>query len=219
MRRISALEQKIREYVNNANLLDRYFNSRPDDEWMTLCVSMNTLGDTCQALEYYEDYGIGNDYGEKYLKLYGLLQAIFLQQNSIEDYGIGNDYGEKYLKLYGLLQAIFLQQNSIRQIYQIFLGRKLSPKPDSAWTKIRDHRNLIVGHPIEKNYKTGTKRCFISRVTIQNNGFQLMIWNKEKEQKEFENVNLKTLYKKYKTDAIEYLNNIYKAQIIKWGAL
>jgi len=189
MRRISALEQKIREYVNNANLLDRYFNSCPDDEWMTLCVSMNTLGDTCQALEYYEDYGIGND------------------------------YGEKYLKLYGLLQAIFLQQNSIRQIYQIFLGRKLSLKPDSAWTKIRDHRNLIVGHPIEKNYKTGTKRCFISRVTIENNGFQLMIWNKEKEQKEFENVNLKTLYKEYKTDAIEYLNNIYKAQIIKWGAL
>ena len=189
MRRISALEQKIRDYVNNANLLDRYFDSRPDDEWMALCVSMNTLGDTCQALEYYEDYGIGND------------------------------YSEKYLKLYGLLQSIFLQQNSIRQIYQIFLGRKLSPKPDSSWTKIRDHRNLIVGHPIEKEHKGETKRCFISRVTIQNNGFQLMIWNKEKEQKEFENVNLKTLYEKYKTDAVEYLNNICKAQITKWGAL
>lgn len=46
-----------------------------------------------------------------------------------------------------------------------------------------------------------------------------MIWNKEKEQKEFENVNLKTLYEKYKTDAVEYLNNICKAQITKWGAL
>ena len=188
MRRISALEQQIRNYVNNANLLERYFESHLD-EWYTLCVAMDTLGDTCLSLEYYEAYGIGDE------------------------------YGEKYLKLYGLLQSIFLQQDSIRQIYQIFLRRKLSPKPDSTWTKIRDHRNLIVGHPVEKKHNGETKRCFISRVTIQNNGFQLMIWNKEKEQKEFENVNLKTLYKKYKTETVEYLNSIYKAQIIKWGAL
>jgi len=81
------------------------------------------LGDTCQALEYYEDYGLGDEYGEKYLKLYGLLQAIVLQQNSIS------------------------------QIHQIFLGIKLSPKSKSAWTKIRDLRNLTVGHPLEKNIK------------------------------------------------------------------
>jgi len=65
MRRISNLEQNIRGYVNNANLLDKHFDNRPDDEWMALCVSMNTLGDTCQALEYYEDYGLGVDYNEK----------------------------------------------------------------------------------------------------------------------------------------------------------
>jgi len=190
MRRISDLEHKIRGYVNNANLLDRYFDGRPDDEWMALCVSMNTLGDTCQALEYYEDYGLGDEYGEKYLKLYGLLQAIVLQQNSIS------------------------------QIHQIFLGIKLSPKSNSAWTKIRDLRNLTVGHPLEKKHKKSEiKRCFISRVTIQNNGFQLMIWNKKQEQKDFPKVKLETLYEEYKTDAVEYLHNICKAQITKWGAL
>lgn len=190
MRRISDLEQKIRDYVNNANLLDRYFDNRPDDDWMALCVSMDTLGDTCQALEYYENNGLGDEYGEKYLKLYGLLQAIVLQQNSIS------------------------------QIHQIFLGIKLSHKPNSAWTKIRDLRNLTVGHPLEKKHKKSEiKRCFISRVTIQNNGFQLMIWNKKHEQKDFPKVKLETLYEEYKTDAVEYLNNICKAQIIKWGAL
>ncbi|HCL90213.1 MAG TPA: hypothetical protein DHW70_02650 [Candidatus Atribacteria bacterium] len=189
MRQISNLEQKIRDYVNNANLLDRYFYNRPDDEWMALCVSMNTLGDTCQAIEYYEDYGLGDDYSEKYLKLYGLLQAIFLQQNSIS------------------------------QIYQIFLGKDLIPKPNSAWKKIRDLRHLTVGHPEEKKHKNETKRCFISRVTIQNNGFDLMIWNKKKGVKEFEKVDLKTLYEEYKTVAVKYLNNICKAQITKWGSL
>ena len=189
MRRISDLEHKIRGYVNNANLLDRYFDGRPDDEWMTLCVSMNTLGDTCQALEYYEDYGLGVD------------------------------YNEKYLKLYGLLQAIFLQQDSIRQIYRIFIESDLQPGSDSAWIKIRDLRNLTVGHPVEKKHTNETKRCFISRISIQNNGFELMIWNKIKGQKESKKVNFKTLYEDYKEDAIKYLDNICKAQITTWGAL
>lgn len=188
MRRISTLEQQIRNYVNNANLLERYFESHLD-EWYTLCVAMNTLGDTCLSLEYYEASGIGDE------------------------------YGEKYLKLYGLLQAIFLQQDSIRQIYRIFLGNNLQPDSDSAWIIIRDLRNLTIGHPIEKKCKTGTKRCFISRVTIRGDGFQLMVWNKDKEQKEFEKVDLKALYEKYKTEAVKHLKNICQAQIIKWGAL
>ena len=183
MRRISALEQQIRNYLNNTNLYERRFKSHLD-EWNALCVAMDILGDTCLSLEYYEASGIGDE------------------------------YGEKYLKLYGLLQAIFLQQDSIRKIYRIFLGSKLQPNPDSAWKRIRDLRNLTVGHPIEKKHKTETKRCFISRVTIHSGGFQLIIWNKNKEEKEFEELNLKSLYEKYKTEAIEHLKSIYQAQIM-----
>jgi len=193
MRRISTLEQQIRDYVNNAKLYERYFENQLD-EWEILCVSMDTLGDTCLSLEYYETSGIGNV------------------------------YGEKYLKLYGLLQAIFLQQDSIRQIYRVFLESKLEHCSDSAWIKIRDLRNLTVGHPIEKKlikkkHETETKRCFISRVTIHSDGFQLIVWNVEKGKKEFEEVNLKSLYEKYKAEAIENLKSICQAQIIKWGAL
>ena len=189
MRRISTLEHKIRGYVNNANLFDRYFDDRPDDEWKALCVSMNILGDTCLALEYYEASGIGDD------------------------------YGEKYLKLYGVLQAIILQQDSICQIYRIFLGSVLQPGSDPAWKRIRNLRNLTVRHPVEKNDKNGNKRCFISRVSIENDSFQVMIWNKDKEQKEFEDINLTTLYEEYKTGTVEYLKSIYQAQIKKWGTL
>ena len=184
MRRISALEQQIRNYVNGTNLYERYFKSRLD-EWYALCVAMDTIGDTCLSLEYYEASGIGDE------------------------------YGEKYLKLYGLLQAIFLQQDSIREIYRIFLRSELQPNSDSAWIRIRDLRNLTVGHPIEKKHKTETKRCFISRVTIHSDGFQLIIWNKNKEEKESEKVNLKSLYEKYKIEAVKYLKSIYQAQIMK----
>ena len=184
MRRISALEQQIRNYLNNTNLYERCFKSHLD-EWNALCVAMDTIGDTCLSLEYYEASGIGDE------------------------------YGEKYLKLYGLLQATFLQQDSIRQIYRIFLKSDLQSDSDSAWARIRDLRNLTVGHPIEKKHKTETKRCVISRVTIHSDGFQLIVWNKNKEEKKFEEVNLKSLYEKYKTEAIKHLKSIYQAQIMK----
>jgi hypothetical protein len=182
MRRISALEQQIRNYVNDTNLYKRCFNGHLD-EWNTLCVAMDTIGDTCLSLEYYEASGIGNE------------------------------HGEKYLKLYGLLQAIFLQQDSIRQIYRIFLGSNLKLESDSAWMRIRNLRNMTVGHPIERKHKTETKRYFISRVTIHSDGFQLIIWDKDKEQKEFEDVSLKPLYEEYKTEAAKHLESIYQAKL------
>ena len=188
MRRISALEHQVRDFVNNANLYEKYFKSRLD-EWNALCVAMDILGDTCVALEYYEDSGMGDT------------------------------DGEKYLKLYGLLQAIFLQQDSIRQLYRILLGKDLQPDSNSEWDKVRDLRNLTVGHPIAKKDKAGTKRCFISRATIRSGSFQLLVWDKEKEQIGFEDVDLESLYEKYKSEAVILLTNIYQAQIQRWSAL
>ena len=188
MKRILSLEQQIRGYVNGAKLYDRHFKAHLD-EWKALCVAMDTLGDSCLALGYYEASGIGK-----------------------ED-------GEKYLKLYGLLQAIFLQQDSIRQLHQLFVGSDLQPGPDSAWKKIIELRNLTVCHPIEKKEKAGIKRCFISRVTIHAGDFQLVIWNSDKGQDEFEDVDLQSLYRQYKLEAVKHLESITQGQIERWGSL
>lgn len=188
MKRILALEQKIRDYVNSGNLYDRYFKSHPD-EWSTLCAAMDALGDSGLGMEYYEASGIGD-----------------------KD-------GEKYLKLYGLLQAVFLQQDSIRQLYRIFLGDDLQPASKLAWTRIRDLRNLAVGHPMDKKDKAGTKCCFISGIRTADDRFNLAVWYKDKCEYEFEDIDLKGLYELYKLDAVKYLERIYKAQVAKWGAL
>jgi len=181
MNRISALEQKIRDDSNNGNLYERLFADHPD-EWNALCVAMDTLGDTCLALKYYQDFGIGNE------------------------------EGEKYLKLYGLLQAVFLQQDAIRQLYETFLKTELRPHAGSFWMRIRELRNLTVGHPIEKG-KTDTKRCFISRVTIHSGGFQLIVWDKAELRNDFENVDLRSIYESYKSEAIGHLQCIHQAQV------
>lgn len=191
MRNISTITQQIRDCVNRSNLYDRYFKDHLD-EWNILCVAMDTLEDSCLAIGYYEASGIGE-----------------------ED-------GEKYLKLYGLLQAIILQQDSIRWLHKVLLGYDLKPSSDSAWTEIRYIRNLTIGHPIEKIEKkrrAGTKRCFISRVTIRTSGFELLVWNSREEQNEFKDVNFERMYKDYKSEVMENLENIAQGQIKRWGSL
>jgi hypothetical protein len=189
LRQISDLEQKIRDFVNNHNLYDKYFKNHFLDEWIILCVSMDILGDTCLALEYYENSGLGD-----------------------KD-------GEKYLNLYGLLQAIFLQQDAICQLFQIFMKSNLKPDANSEWMRIRYVRNLVAGHPIEKKDKKGTKRCLISRATIQSDTFQLIVWKKEENKDEIEDVELKSLFNKYKSESIKHLETIYQAQIKNWSSL
>ena len=84
MRRIEHASTQTSEhtYLWNSDMRHRYFQPRHDD-WNLLCVAMDTLDDTCLALEDYEAAGLGTESREKYLRLYGMLQAVFLQQDCI----------------------------------------------------------------------------------------------------------------------------------------
>ncbi len=169
-------------------MYSQQYESKPD-EWNEICAAMDVLDDTCMALENYEHCGLGGD------------------------------EGEKYLRMYGFLQGIFLQQDAIRPLYKAFTGNQLNPSSDSGWVAIRDLRNLTVGHPIEKRNAHGVWRCFISRVTMNSNGFQLKIWNKEKNVVEIETVDLKSLYERYKSEVVTYLQDICEALTTRWGEL
>ena len=41
--------------------------------------------------------------------------------------GIGSDYGEKYLRLYGFLQSTFFPQDAISELYRLFVGKVVEP--------------------------------------------------------------------------------------------
>ena len=188
MKQISQFSKKIRAYTYkwNTNLYESIYKDCPD-EWNAICAAMDILDDTCLAIENYESHGSGNS------------------------------DAEKYLRLYGLLQGVFLQQDSIRHLYETFVGASLAPASDSAWAEIRDLRNLTVGHPIEKKTGQEIRRSFISRVTIRSDEFQLRVWNKEKNMGEFKTIDLKSLFEGYKSEVVAFLQDIYKALTERWG--
>ncbi|TKJ32539.1 hypothetical protein CEE39_05300 [bacterium (candidate division B38) B3_B38] len=181
MNNISTLANKIRDYVflNYKQVYKNKCKNSPD-EWNRYCVSIDTLGDTVEALIHFESKGLGN-----------------------------NDE-EKYIKLYGVLQAVFLQQDSIISLYEIFVDKfeNISLNIDD-WKEIRELRNLTVGHPIEMKRAGATKRCFINRQSITSQCFQLMIWNKSKNKDEFEDIDFEKLYSNYKKEATAILEQIY----------
>lgn len=94
-------------------------------------------------------------------------EDAMLAISNYEGGDVDSDDGEKYLKLYGFLQAVFLQQDAIKELHELFVGKFAEPGKASNWRRIRELRNLTVGRPIEKGRrKEPRQRTFITRVSV-----------------------------------------------------
>jgi len=81
MRTISELEQEIRDLINSPRKRTNLLKDKAD--WSKLCSSLDVIGDTEQAFNSYLDIQEPNSFSEKYLILYGVLQALFIQQDAV----------------------------------------------------------------------------------------------------------------------------------------
>lgn len=61
-----------------------------DEDWGFICTAMDIVGDACLAIENFLRFGLEgptryDDTGEKYLRLYGVLNATYVQQQAIHN--------------------------------------------------------------------------------------------------------------------------------------
>ncbi len=59
-----------------------------DEDWAFLCISMDIVEDACTAINSFLKFGLNgptkyDDVGEKYLRLYGILSATYIQQEAM----------------------------------------------------------------------------------------------------------------------------------------
>ena len=85
--------QEIRGFVNKPR---KQFNLLKNHKlWNQLCSSLDVIEDSDLAIDVYLNREFSKDDGEKYLRLYGVLQALFLQQDAVtnlcESLGLPND--------------------------------------------------------------------------------------------------------------------------------
>jgi len=93
---VSICSRLIRSIINNLypplpdyepwEVLNKSFSIYTRSDWFTLCSAMDLLDDTESAKDNYLMFGLSgptkyNDIGEKYLRLYGLLNSFFYRKN------------------------------------------------------------------------------------------------------------------------------------------
>lgn len=80
-----------------------------------------------------------------------------------------------YLHIYGILQALFLQQDAIMNICKIFKILKKDDIINDYFKEIKDIRNSSIGHPANrKDSNKRESRIFISQTSVSLNNFQYL---------------------------------------------
>lgn len=157
--KITEVSHRIRELFNNSTIKKTQVYSRKQNgDWNQFCASLDTLEDTCLAIENFQkdpnDLFIKNPY----LATYGLLQALFIQQDAVNFLKIS---------LFGISNKIDWKNKKYSELF-----------------KIRQVRNETIGHPVKKENKGNKSKyendeitsCTIDRSSLSKDGFRYMLW-------------------------------------------
>lgn len=178
---IEKLEDQLRDHINRGVLHYQLLNDK--HKWWMLCSALDVLGDTFIA---FKDY----------------LQTDFPKET-----------GLKYIYCYGILQCFILQQDSLKHLYEIF---EVQWETTSELKKIRKVRNASIGHTVLNNEGGRSEKDknefnnFISRMTINKLGFDLLRYSKKTEDTIYEKISIHKLLKKQLDEAIVLLIRLIK---------
>lgn len=124
MKTISELEQEIRDFITSPR--KRTLVEKDRAAWPKLISSLDVLGDTEQALDEYLTMDEPQTHGAKYLVLYGVLQALFIQQDAVGHLS----------EALGLPYAVDPQIKQIREIRNDSSGHPTKRGNDKAFNRI-----------------------------------------------------------------------------------
>jgi hypothetical protein len=110
--------EKIRSFINHHRRPATLLPSAAD--WHTLCSALDVIGDTELAFNAYSDSSGVSDVGQRYLLLYGVLQAMLIQQDAVK----------KISEAFQCSLSFPPTINKIREIRSDSIGHPMSRKRD-----------------------------------------------------------------------------------------
>lgn len=164
----SALHKEIGRFRDHINIprVSRLIMANTKD-WNQLCSAMDLLGDNLYAIDDYVNQNWPKSEGVLYLLIYGVLQALILQQDAVEQLAlICNVHYDRNPKL-----------EAIRE-----LRHKSSGHPSKRGGIKKTGEDTRTSH-------------FISRISLKHGHYQLMSSRKDSEDFVFEDINLFALIK------------------------
>lgn len=218
---LEAYSRAFRDLINSKVLSDRssirtVLRLNSDKDWSFICAAMDLVGDTCSAVANFLRYGI--DGPTKY-----------------------NDTGEKYLRLYGILSATYIQQEAVLKLHKLTNTPEVNDATKKIVTlQIREIRHKLGAHSTDYlNRANGQTECYVP-VQATLNGLSCDYLNNETLEwgsvdlrkcleehlvllaglmdKIYEKT-IKTLYKEHKKKLTAHLDRLHDLRIMKDGGV
>ena len=89
-------------------------------------------------------------YAAYYTSMY-LLQDTTESLMTHRTKGFSSDPFEAYIEFWGVMQALFIQQDSISELHEAVTGSPLKESKLASWQSLRTVRNICAGHPAKKD--------------------------------------------------------------------
>lgn len=141
-----------RDLVNTTNMssdksIKTLLKLNKEEDWGFICTAMDTIGDSCSAIKSFLRFGL--DGPTRY-----------------------NDFGERYLRLYGVLNATYIQQEGIYNLYKLTNVQNSGEVYDRIKDlKVRDARHKLGAHSNDYlNRKSGKQESFVP-IQVELSGF------------------------------------------------
>ncbi|MFX0201940.1 MAG: hypothetical protein ACFFCW_38000 [Candidatus Hodarchaeota archaeon] len=140
---IDKYTQEIRDLINEPRKQHILLKNEP--AWSQLCSALDVIGDSTLAIESYSTRSIESEPGQMYLLVYGLMQALVLQQDAVRD----------------MCEALGFKED-IRSYPLLFEIRRIRHDTAGHPTKTLATKNRFEAYH------------HISRITLRQDGFQLL---------------------------------------------
>lgn len=123
-----------------------------------------------------------------------------------------------YIEFWGVMQAIFIQQDAIKELYESVVGSELKISKTSDWWKIRDVRNLCAGHPSKRTRGVpATQRTFMGRSFGEYSNIQYELWDvRTPHERSHPSFNLSAMISAYDAEGARILEKVLRELARKW---
>jgi len=156
------------------------YGFKSSDTYFAFCAAKDWLQDTSEALLIHREKGFSEDSHLAYIEFWGVLQAVFIQQDAIS---------ELHYALTG--NRDFLQRDQ-----------------SAAWSRVRKLRNLAVGHPTNRRGgKEAESRCVSGREVKSYERIRLQVFKGTQIQHQI--LDLGSMLDRYDEDAAKILESLY----------
>jgi hypothetical protein len=156
-----------------------------------------------------------NEYAAYYTAMY-LLQDSTDGLWRHRKVGFNGDPLLAYIELWGVLQAVTIQQDSIAVLYELFHNWKLDTSSLSNWKELRDLRVACAGHPVDRGKPGCRERAFLGRSFGSYRWIMYEVWREAACESDFPQIELGDLMDRYAEEASCALAEILRILEMEW---